>query len=253
MNALQRVNEIVTMSSREIADLTGKEHRNVLADIRKMLDDLGKSYAEFSAVYKDQQLIARPCFNLPKRETLILVSGYSVELRAKIIDRWQELEEARQAPVQNFNTALSDPAALRELLLGYTEKVIQLEGTVTEQAKQIEEQKPKADFHDAVTEAVNAQSVQEIAKVLGMGPNKLFNFLRGQGLLMRNNLPYQQYINAGFFRVEETQYSDALGVSRISARTLITGKGLVFIQKRIQALPPVLRLPREPGGAPALW
>ena len=82
----------LTMSSNDIADLTGKEHKNVLADIRKMLSELGVSPTDFSAVYKDQQLISRPCFNLPKRETLILVSGYSIEMRAKIIDRWQELE-----------------------------------------------------------------------------------------------------------------------------------------------------------------
>jgi len=99
-----------TMSSREIAELTGKEHKNVMADVRKMLSDLGLSTADFSAVYKDQQLIERPCFNLPKRETLILVSGYSVELRARIIDRWEELERqqaARAVTLPNF----TDPAA----------------------------------------------------------------------------------------------------------------------------------------------
>ncbi len=63
------------MSSNEIADLTGKQHKNVLTDIRLMLANLGLSSAGFSAVYKDQQLIERPCFNLPKRETLILVSA----------------------------------------------------------------------------------------------------------------------------------------------------------------------------------
>ena len=109
------------MSSREIAELTGKEHKNVLADIRKMLDELGASSAEFSAVYKDQQLIERPCFNLPKDLTLTLVSGYSVQLRKRIIDRWMELE-ARNVP--DPMAALSDPATMRGLLLTYTEKVI---------------------------------------------------------------------------------------------------------------------------------
>ena len=89
------------MSSREIAELTGKEHKNVMADIRNMLESLNIQSAEFSADYKDDKGRTYPCFNLPKRETLILVSGYSVELRAKIIDRWQELENNLvETPIQ---------------------------------------------------------------------------------------------------------------------------------------------------------
>lgn len=86
------------MSSIEIAKLTGKEHKNVLADIRKMLEEIGLAAAEFSATAS----IAGPnnskrdieIFNLPKRECLILVSGYSVTLRAKIVDRLDELESS---------------------------------------------------------------------------------------------------------------------------------------------------------------
>lgn len=59
-----------------------------------MLVNLGLHSAEFSAVYKDPQLIDRPCFNLPKRETLILVSGYDVQMRARIIDRFERLAES---------------------------------------------------------------------------------------------------------------------------------------------------------------
>lgn len=79
------------MSSLEIAELTGKEHKNVMADIRKMLEDLNVLAADFLAVRKVRGK-EYEVFNLPKRETLILVSGYSVSMRASIIDRWQELE-----------------------------------------------------------------------------------------------------------------------------------------------------------------
>ena len=79
-----------SMSSLEIAELTGKEHRNVMSDIRKMLDELNIDAAMFSATYKAGRNNTYECFNLPKRETLILVSGYSVSMRASIIDRWQE-------------------------------------------------------------------------------------------------------------------------------------------------------------------
>lgn len=81
-----------TMSSREIAELTGKQHNNVLADIRKMLNELSLSTAEFSAMYKADNGQEYECFNLPKRECLVLISGYSTQFRAKIIDRWIELE-----------------------------------------------------------------------------------------------------------------------------------------------------------------
>ena len=84
--------DTLTMSSNEIAELTDKDHKHVLTDIRNMLNELGFYSAEFSAQYKDSTGRNLPCFNLPKRETLILVSGYSIELRARIIDRWQELE-----------------------------------------------------------------------------------------------------------------------------------------------------------------
>lgn len=86
----------LTMSSHEIAVLTGKQHKNIMVDIRNMLKSLELNSAEFSAEYKDSTGRTLPCFNLPKRETLILVSGYNIQMRAKIIDRWQELEQGRK-------------------------------------------------------------------------------------------------------------------------------------------------------------
>ncbi|WP_246748778.1 Rha family transcriptional regulator [Rhizobium setariae] len=92
------------MSSREIAELTGKRHDNVRADIEKVASELSLTFQE----KVEAPTGGRPSkvYFLPKRETLILCSGYSVELRARIIDRWMELEAA-QPSIPNF----SDPAA----------------------------------------------------------------------------------------------------------------------------------------------
>lgn len=135
---------------------------------------------------------------------------------------------AKAATMPDVTQVLGDPAQLRTLLLGYTEKVLALEA-------QVREQTPKVQFHDAVTEAINGQSVREVAKVLGTGEKRLFKFLREEGLLMRNNLPYQQYLDAGYFRVVEGHYTDSRSERHTYTRTLVTGKGLVYIQKRLQA------------------
>ncbi len=73
-----------TMTSREIAELTGKRHKDVLYDIRKMIEDLGLTSADFSADLPDAYGRPQPAFRLPKRECLILVSGYSVQMRARL-------------------------------------------------------------------------------------------------------------------------------------------------------------------------
>ena len=92
-------NKVPTMTSLEIARLTEKEHRNVLRDIREMLSQLGEGNAlRFEHVYKDAKGEKRPMFALPERELMILLTGYSVALRAKVIDRWRELEATHRKP-----------------------------------------------------------------------------------------------------------------------------------------------------------
>lgn len=83
---------VKTMSSLEIAKLTGKQHKDVLETIRKTLEEAEISTADFSAVYKASNGKNEPCFNLPRRECDLVISGYSVKYRLAIIDRWQELE-----------------------------------------------------------------------------------------------------------------------------------------------------------------
>ena len=98
MNIVNFGADVRTMTSREIADLTGKRHDNVMADIRKMLSELGLSSPDFSGEYKDSTGRTLLCFNLPKRETMILVSGYSIPMRARIVDRWEALETGKAKP-----------------------------------------------------------------------------------------------------------------------------------------------------------
>lgn len=85
------------MTSREIAELTGKMHQDVLRDVRRMLEDLDEDGSKFAGIYLDAYQREKPCFNLPKDLTLTLVAGYSVPLRHRIVTRWMELSAAGAA------------------------------------------------------------------------------------------------------------------------------------------------------------
>ena len=78
--------------STEIAELTGKTHNMVMRDIRRMCESLGIPPEQFCSGYIDQQGKTRSCYKLPAREVKILITGYDVVRRAKVIDRLDELE-----------------------------------------------------------------------------------------------------------------------------------------------------------------
>ncbi len=83
-----------TMSSREIAELTGKEHRNVARDIRAMLGDLEEDALKFEHIYLDSMNREQIEYLLDRELTETLLTGYSAILRRKVIHRWHELEDA---------------------------------------------------------------------------------------------------------------------------------------------------------------
>lgn len=215
----------VTMSSREIAELTGKRHDNVMRDIREMLVELHGEGGVLS--FEDTQVNQQngqsyPIFMLPKRECLVLVAGYSTTMRARIIDRWLELEAGHAPALPD----LSNPAMLRNLLLGYTEKVLALEATIEAQA-------PKVRFADAVGAAEDLQKIHEVAKALNQGPRKFRQWLIDTGVLMVNGLPFQVHVDSKRFRVIEVPFKDADGRDRIRLETRVTGRGVTFLQQRL--------------------
>lgn len=228
-----------TMSSREIAELCEKRHDHVMRDIRDMLAQLHGEEAvpKFGGSYIGQDNTTRPCFNLPKRETLILVSGYKLEMRAKIIDRWQELEEQAR---QGFDPrkALSDPASLRTLLLQNVEKVIELEAKVQADA-------PKVAAMDLLEASEGSVQVRIAAKLLGMPERKFTRWLQANGWAFRQNGvgPLQGYVdkrNRGYLDHRPNTFFDAkLGEDRTTAQLMVTPKGLARLAKLLAPAAPV--------------
>lgn len=95
------------MSSREIAELTGKHHRHVLADIRKLQEEGAIGEPSFRlANYVDSQGKSRPEYFLDFEGTMTLLTGYNAKLRAKVIRRWRELEQSERRTPQTYIEAL---------------------------------------------------------------------------------------------------------------------------------------------------
>lgn len=96
--------------------------------------------------------------------------------------------------------------------------------------------KPKAEFFDAVTDSKTAISMGDVAKVLdlGVGRNKIFELLRKKKVLQNNNIPYQTYIDNGYFRVIEQKYDKGCGETCINLKTLVFQKGVDYIRRLVQ-------------------
>jgi Rha family phage regulatory protein len=198
----------LTMSSREIADLTGKGHRNVMRDIRVMLEEL---YGEggmlkFEHTHTNPQNgQTYPIYRLPRRESLILVSGYNLTMRAKIIDRWQELEAAARQPIIDPMKMLNDPKAMRDILLAYTERVIALEDKINLLA-------PKAAALDRITADPDSLTITQAAKALGITVKRLTTWLHAHGWIYRQNgswLSHSRRITSGDMVYKEARYTNA--------------------------------------------
>ena len=219
-----------TMSSREIAELCDKRHDNVMRDIQKMLTDLGEDALRFEGVYSGGNGEERPCYNLPKDLTLTLVAGYKVVLRKRIIDRWMELE--RQAPAFDPSAILESPAAMRGLLLTYTEKVSSLEAMVVGMQEDVA-------AHERLTRADGSLNVTEAAKNLGIRPKDLFDWLQHNGWIYKRPnggtwLGYQTKCNQGLLEHKTTTVLRADGSEKITEQVRITAKGLSVLAKLIK-------------------
>lgn len=213
----------ITMSSREIAELTGKRHSHVMRDIRTMLDGLGENTEpKFGSSYKDQTGRKLPCYQLPKRETLILVSGYSVELRARIIDRWQEIENQlskNSLQLPDF----SDPIAAARAWADAKE-------AEKKALENLEKARPKLEVYEKINSSQGNVSLTIAGKTLKRKPRLFINRLVDDKILYRSGrdlLPYQNHLDAERFAVRQTVVD---GRARYSTR--VTPKGVQWLAER---------------------
>ena len=92
---------------------------------------------------------------------------------------------------------------------------------------------PKGQFYDDVAGSRDSIEMGHVAKVLGirgLGRNNLFSLLRKRKILDKNNIPYQQFVDLGYFRVLEQRYTVPNGETKINIKTMVFQKGVDFIR-----------------------
>lgn len=227
----------LTMTSREIAEIIGKPHNDLLKAIRAMEPAWERTTGKKFPLVNYQQVTGNgtvrefPEYQLSKREVLYVATKFNDESRAKLILRWEELENNLNGNQNVISLPQNYEEALEHLLIQVREnKNLIAENKVLQ---------PKADFYDAVTQSEDTIDVGEVAKVLaikGYGRNNLFKFLREQNVLMHNNQPYQKYIDNGYFKQIETQWYDRKAeMTHIGLKTVVYQKGLDFIRNLINS------------------
>jgi anti-repressor protein len=235
---------IQTMSSREIADLTGKLHKNVLTDCDRLNESyISLSMAKISAVnYKAENgQLYRECL-LTKMQTLDLLTGYNIELRIKVNRRWEELERKSLDSITRKDLA--------KMLYESEEEKERLQAINHSQQLYIEESKPKTLFADSVTASENSILIAELAKIINqngvdIGQNRLFVWMRTNGYLgIRGdyyNQPTQRAMDLGLFELLKRTINKPDGSPFVPAPTVkVTGKGQIyFVNKLLKTFKPV--------------
>lgn len=110
--------------------------------------------------------------------------------------------------------------------------------TIKSLEQKIEEQKPLVAFANKVSDSSNLIDMGKMAKLLKdehikIGRNRLFEWLRRKEILMKNNVPYQRYIDGGYFEVKESVYETAYG-SKTNITTFVTGKGQIYLTEKLR-------------------
>ncbi len=228
-----------TMSSRELAQLCDKEHRNVLRDI----DLLNETYTHMGLPKIEQGYYTHPStgsqqhreFLLTKEQSIDLVTGYRADIRIRINRRWAELEAQNSAPaLPNFADPVQAARAWADAM-ELQQKAI----------AQVAELQPKAQALEAISHSTGSLGIREAAKAVGMGQNEFvawcidknkpvtsrFMYRDDAGVLHA----YSHRIDAGMMTEKLNTFVGGDGRDRSAPRVKFTPKGITHIAKMLKS------------------
>ena len=241
-----------TMSSLEIARLTGKDHAHVMRDIRNMEPAWEKiSQSKFGlASYKDAQGKERPCYELTKTECLYVATKYNDEARAKLVIRWEELErKSREGMIALPN--FTDPAeAAMAWAKEYREKkvlaienqslqkeIVRLEQDNSNLAAEVQVLSDDKNYLDLIMRSRSLMTVTQIAQDYGMSAKAMNQILANMGIQYKNNgqwILYSKYKDGGYVSSRSIDITRSNGMPDTVMQTEWTQAGRRFLYEELK-------------------
>ena len=257
----------MTMSSVEIAAITGKNHADVMRDIRVTMEQAGIDESKFAGVYLGGNGQERPCYHLPRFECDLVVSGYSVKYRMAIIKRWHYLEEILRSrtPEPAGPKLPMDYIEALEALTASAKANLRLENKfeksreatkkiallANEMLDELEVAAPKVEFFDDLMDADGLYGVNAASKILNisldgktiLGEIGFYKLLRSDKIVGSDtdcwNSPMKRYVETGFFKVVLGKRPGRIINHKTGERrsvatqtTKVTPKGLAWLKEK---------------------
>lgn len=222
----------LVVSSRQVAENFGKEHKHVLESIRTILAAENSAIKFFRQSTFENRGKQYPEYWMNRDGFSLLVMGFTgkeaMEWKIKYINAFNEMEKKLSKPQLTLTEQMAQGLlAAQQLLSEKNKQVEHLTAT-------IEQQKPKVIFADAVSASKTSILIGDLAKLIRqngveVGQKRLFEWLRQNGWLMKSgnskNMPTQRGMEMKLFEVKEGSYVDSNGVNVVTKTTKVTGKG----------------------------
>ena len=218
------------VSSRQIAESFGKEHKHVLDAVKNLVAENSAAKSMFHLSSFENRGKKYPMYLMNRDGFSLLAMGFTgkeaVQWKLKYIAAFNAMEKQLvQRP----------PLSRSELM---AQALIAAHDELEHKNAQIAELTPKGIFADAVSASKQSILVGELAKLLcqngvDIGPNRLFDWLRANGYLIRRNgtdrnMPTQRAVEMGLFEIKETTVVHSDGHTTINKTPKVTGKGQVY-------------------------
>jgi phage antirepressor YoqD-like protein len=228
MNTIVAPSNTVTMSSREIADLTGKHHHHVVRDIKRNLAELNIDASTFGCIYRDDSNRAQTEYFLGHDLVMTLLTGYSTPLRHRVVTRLGELENVSRQVVTVPQTL---PEALR-LAADQAEHNLQLQAVIQKQTPKVEALNRLANTHGSVC-------ITSAAKQLGVAPLRLFKWLSDNRWIYRRTShsswsAFQPRLSSGLLEHKLVKVGADREELKVVEQVMVTRRGITTLAEQLQ-------------------